>query len=122
MGGVNSPSLQENIREEHEVYRDIIQDDSFLDDYYNLTAKAISMLKWATIYCKGAEGIFRGADDTWLNQEKALDLLTSNYGREGIYGFLATQYQPMRVPNTKGFMPIDRYNWTLILFMGSRFS
>jgi len=115
LGRVDSPSLQQKIREEFEDKGDIIQDDSFLDDYYNLTAKSISMLKWATLYCKEAQGIFRGADDIWLNQENTLKLLIFNYGREGIYGVLNRQAKPLRDPKHKWFMPYDRYNRTRLL-------
>jgi len=112
-GRVKSPALQQDIREEYEANGDIIQDGSFLDDYYNLTAKAISMLRWATLYCKGAEGVFRGADDIWLNQEKALELLISNYRKEGIYGFIIRQPWPLE-NNNRWSMPKTRYNKTYL--------
>jgi len=112
LGRVDSALLQSDIKKEFEANGDIIQDDSFLDDYHNLTAKAISMLKYATLYCKGVKGVFRAADDIWLNQEKALELLNSNFGSEGIYGVLLRKMVPIRNPKSKWYMPWNRYNQT----------
>ncbi|KAK2140041.1 hypothetical protein NP493_6017g00009 [Ridgeia piscesae] len=47
-------------------YNDIVQS-SFVDDYRNLTYKAISALKWVSLYCRNAKFVLKSDDDILVN-------------------------------------------------------
>lgn len=53
MGKPRSEKEQRIVDEEHQLFGDIVQGD-FIEDYKNLTLKAIMGLKWVSLYCKQA--------------------------------------------------------------------
>ena len=66
--------IQEEIDLEAKEHHDIIQG-NFIEYYYNLTLKSISMLRWANTYCKQDHFIIKVDDDIifqidWFLQKK----------------------------------------------------
>lgn len=66
LGVTNSSRLQQDIQEESQHHRDIIQLD-IIDSYLNLTLKVLSMFHWTTTYCPGAKWIVKSDDDVFVN-------------------------------------------------------
>ena len=70
-----SQQIQEEIHLEAKEHQDIIQG-NFIEYYYNLTLKSISMLRWANTYCKQDHFIIKVDDDIvfkidWFLEKKA---------------------------------------------------
>ena len=68
----NNQTDEQLIREESEKYGDLIQF-GFIDSYYNLTLKSVSILRWSQKYCK-TEYFLKTDDDIIVN----IDLLLKN--------------------------------------------
>ena len=68
----NNQTDEQLIREESEKYGDLIQF-GFIDSYYNLTLKSVSILRWSQNYCK-TEYFLKSDDDIIVN----IDLLLKN--------------------------------------------
>ena len=51
---------------DHKLHHDILSED-FLDDYKNLTHKAVGALKWITSKCKRAKFVLKTDDDVLVN-------------------------------------------------------
>lgn len=62
LGLTNKPDIQSMISYESETYQDIAQS-TYIDDYRNLTYKAISGCKWMSLYCKQAKLVLKADDD-----------------------------------------------------------
>ncbi len=59
-------SVQKALQEESEVYRDIMQED-YIDNYKNLTFKAIGSLRWILDNCHNTTFILKADDDVLVN-------------------------------------------------------
>ena len=57
-----SNEIQEKNLIEAKEHQDIIQS-NFIDDYYNLTLKSISLLRWANIHCKQDQFVIKVYDE-----------------------------------------------------------
>ena len=62
------------LKEESNRYKDMIQM-QFIDNYWNLTLKSVSILRWAQNKCKNSKLIIKTDDDTILNINKILNSL-----------------------------------------------
>ena len=62
----SDPALTLRLTNESAKYNDIVQS-SFVDDYRNLTYKAISALKWVSLYCRNAKFVLKADDDILVN-------------------------------------------------------
>ena len=62
----SAPALTRRLMYESANYNDIVQS-SFVDDYRNLTYKAISALKWVSLYCRNAKFVLKSDDDILVN-------------------------------------------------------
>ena len=58
---------QKLVEIENEKYKDLIQF-GFIDSYYNLTLKSISVLRWTQIYCN-TKYVLKADDDIVVNIE-----------------------------------------------------
>ncbi|XP_041371098.1 beta-1,3-galactosyltransferase 5-like isoform X1 [Gigantopelta aegis] len=75
------PFMQSLINKENEIYQDIIQA-NFVDTYYNLTMKSISLLQWASMYCKSAKYVLKVDDDVYTNIKILLSLVATHNSTE----------------------------------------
>ena len=78
----------ELIRKESEQFNDIIQFD-FIDNYYNLTLKMISILNWVQNNCQSSQYILKADDDVIINIRRLLEKLSSF--KPGITGYKVTE-------------------------------
>ena len=93
--------INAELKKESDTHRDMIQF-AFIDAYFNLTLKAISILRWIDKNCRNSEYILKTDDDVIVNSQLLLDSL----GRfeTGISGCLGVQEDIPRDPTSKNLM------------------
>ncbi|OWF40050.1 beta-1,3-galactosyltransferase 1-like [Mizuhopecten yessoensis] len=77
LGAPANPEMDEQVREEFIVFRDILQED-FKDAYSNLTYKTMMAYKWASTKCKHAKFVMKTDDDMYVNIPNILKTLNTN--------------------------------------------
>ena len=80
-------SIDEGLRKESEENKDIIQF-SFKDNYYNLTLKAVSLLRWIDRKCRNAEYILKTDDDLLVDIIQVINSLI-DLEKYAFHGYLA---------------------------------
>ena len=94
--GLNSdPLVNQELRSEADKYSDLIQF-GFIDHYYNLTLKSISMLRWIQSKCQTIAYTLKTDDDVMVNVKNLMNRL--NEFKSGITGFLLEKGKPIRDP------------------------
>ena len=99
--GLNSdPIVNQKLRLEADKYEDLIQF-GFIDHYYNLTLKSISMLRWIQSKCQTIAYTLKTDDDVMINVENLMNRL--NEFKSGITGFFQPRISllPVRSPNSE---------------------
>ena len=74
------PSNQSDLEKlliENDMYRDVIMGD-FIDNYRNLTLKAIMTLKWVSLFCKHVDYVIHAADNAFINIFEMRKLMDDN--------------------------------------------
>nr|XP_022313823.1 beta-1,3-galactosyltransferase 5-like [Crassostrea virginica]XP_022313824.1 beta-1,3-galactosyltransferase 5-like [Crassostrea virginica] len=66
VGTVDDKTVQEQLKNESNLYQDIIQGD-FVDSYKNLTNKGVMGYRWITENCMNAEIVIKIDDDSFIN-------------------------------------------------------
>jgi len=109
--GLSSNDSKSNIREEFDIYGDIIQA-NFIDRYFNNTLKTISNINWASKYCQRAKYVVLLDDDFFVNPQNLIKMLDGLpiKNRTGLYmGQLFEGYEPHRDPKSKWFVSETEY-------------
>ena len=65
-GSTLDENIQRSLEEESQEYRDLVQGD-FLDNYYNLSYKAIMGNLWVAEFCSQAEFLVKTDDDMFVD-------------------------------------------------------
>ncbi|XP_073701040.1 beta-1,3-galactosyltransferase 2-like [Garra rufa] len=110
MGLNNEGTLQEQLRNESQQYKDLIQV-NFLDSYRNLTIKTMMMMEWLSMNCQQASFAIKVDVDVLLNMNNLINMLVSlnpvptNY----MTGLVWYASPVMRNPFNKFFVPYDVY-------------
>ena len=83
------PSSQKNINLESNQNHDVLQA-SFIESYYNLTIKSLTMLKWFSETCheQNFEYLMKVDDDTYVNIHQLINLLIDNTHKNLLTGFI----------------------------------
>ena len=102
LGLSNNRTIEEIIRTESLIYEDILQF-GFIDNYYNNTLKAISILRWINKFCRKPEFILKTDDDVMVNTKSILKNL--DQFQTGISGIKFDRPQVERDKKSKWFMP-----------------
>ena len=94
------------LKEESKQYKDMIQM-QFIDSYWNLTLKTLSILHWVNKNCKNSKLIIKADDDIVLN----IDLLLHSLDQfeKGISGFKDSKLYVERDPAVKWWYPKEYY-------------
>ena len=74
--GNSTEDINLDLKEENDMYGDIIQEE-FVENYYNLTLKTLTGLKWASIYCPNAKFVLKVDDDVIVNSFSLIKYLKS---------------------------------------------
>ncbi|EDW35146.1 GL24766 [Drosophila persimilis] len=110
LGRTTNASLNESLNKENNIYGDMIRG-HFIDSYFNLTLKTISMLEWADTHCPNVKFILKTDDDMFINVPKLLDFIDARYKNDRtIYGRLVEDWKPIRKRTSKYFVPYKLYN------------
>lgn len=83
MMGRASEDVQQDVKKEFDKYGDIVQGD-FVDDYKNLTLKAIMSLKWVSTYCPHVPYVMKTDDDSFLNIFEIVKLVRDNRHKSSV--------------------------------------
>ncbi|XP_054156750.1 beta-1,3-galactosyltransferase 1-like [Oppia nitens] len=103
----DNPTVNEELIIESDTYRDIIQF-GFIDNYYNLTLKAIAIQRWLHRYCRSVKYLLKIDDDTFVNIGQLLKVLPDfPIGFNGLIrsGDLVVR----RDPNSRWYIPVEYY-------------
>lgn len=113
------PRLERQLKEESTLYGDILQF-NFTDDYYNLTLKTVSILRWTALHCSGARFLLKLDDDVFLRLGPFLTRVANlSSDRRTLYGILRTGSTVLRNPKWKWsiatrFWPYQHYPTFLV--------
>ncbi|KAH9519688.1 Beta-1,3-galactosyltransferase 1 [Bulinus truncatus] len=105
LGSTKSTDTQRKIEEESITFHDIVQE-SFEDNYHNIRFKAVSMLKWASTYCRQAKYVIRNDDDIIENLTSVVEVVkrTSLTDSNFILGRLRFNECPKRHVESKYYL------------------
>ncbi|KAJ7987446.1 hypothetical protein DPEC_G00326560 [Dallia pectoralis] len=101
------PDLSEMLRYENDRHRDILQW-NYRDTFFNLTAKEVLFLNWTATRCPGAQFIFKGDDDVFVNTLGILvflEGLSGSKAKDLFVGDVITNAGPQRNKKVKYFIP-----------------
>lgn len=106
--GTPKAGLTTYIEEESKTYGDILLW-NFEDTFFNLTLKDILFWDWFTKHCANSRFVFKGDDDIFVRTPSLLDYLEKQKSKEFITGDLISAALPVRLENTKYFIPHSFY-------------
>ena len=101
-------TVQPVLREELASYQDLLQF-NFLDNYWNITLKAIGELKWAAQHCNTSAYMVKVDDDVVVNVPMLAELVQKRSLPSGITG-LQHHILAHREPDHKWYMPPRVYH------------
>lgn len=112
LGDPSRDDVRRQILAENALHGDVVQG-NFVDAYYNLTLKTVTMVHWAARFCPQAHFLLKIDDDFFLNVWE----FTSTIRRLGrgpvtnrtIWGFLAKNRPVIRTPIVKWNIPESQY-------------
>lgn len=95
--------FQEQVLEESNKYKDLIQDLSFVDSYYNLTLKVVTMLRLVDRHCgDSTKYLMKIDDDMFLHVGRLVQVLKDRNDSSNILiGKLLTDAKPIRYSSNK---------------------
>ncbi|KAG9486409.1 hypothetical protein GDO78_006664 [Eleutherodactylus coqui] len=92
---------------ESQKYGDILQWD-FHDTFYNLTLKQFLFHEWLDEYCPGANFIFNGDDDVFVNTFNVVAYVRGHEADKHLFvGQLIANVGPIREPGSKYYVPVQ---------------
>lgn len=95
LGQPRDIQTQRQILSESERFGDILQF-GFIDDYHNLTLKAIAILGWASLNCLVGDYIVKTDDDIVVNTKRLRYNIDKRVFPSGLTGKLFTNSKPIR--------------------------
>ncbi|KAL7011904.1 hypothetical protein ACKWTF_014507 [Chironomus riparius] len=108
--GSSIPKNEKKLNDENAKHADLIHG-NFVDSYFNLTLKTISMLEWVINNCRNAKFILKADDDTFINVNKLLKLLKPRMSdTKTIYGRVGTGWTPFRDKMSKYYISFDEFS------------
>ena len=104
--------LQGRVEKEEETFGDILQG-SFVDNYYNLTLKTISLLRWVNETCDGVKYVLKIDDDMFVNMQMVVDFCETRTFSKAVIGKLARKWSPHHDPKSKWYVPETAFNGSI---------
>ncbi|XP_072260805.1 N-acetyllactosaminide beta-1,3-N-acetylglucosaminyltransferase 3-like [Pyxicephalus adspersus] len=99
--------LRQLLKIESETYGDILQWD-FHDTFFNLTLKQFLFHQWLEGYCPGANFIFNGDDDVFVNTFNVVTYLRGLKADNHLFvGQLIANVGPIRESGSKYYVPVQ---------------
>lgn len=107
--GSSNETVNEIIRQEHDLYGDIIRG-SFVDSYDNLTLKTMAMHEWVSSYCSKAKFVLKTDDDMFIHVSKLLTFINLlDPTKDTLYGRVVKKWKPVRSHSSKYFLSTEQY-------------
>ncbi|KAJ6220587.1 hypothetical protein RDWZM_006399 [Blomia tropicalis] len=107
LGQNETNRIQRQLVKEADQYNDILQF-NFVENYYNLTLKAIAELRWAEIHCNRSRHLIKVDDDVLLNIPYLDAWLQKGNLPSGMIGRMLNT-PANRTPGHKWYMPTRYY-------------
>ncbi|XP_014666173.1 PREDICTED: beta-1,3-galactosyltransferase 5-like [Priapulus caudatus] len=109
VGKTDAASDDATLTHEAATHGDVVRVD--VDEgYYNITHKAVLMLRWATHNCSGALYVMKTDDDSYVNVRRlSSELRAHPADRPLLLGHLLARGRPNREPGSKFYMPYSMY-------------
>ncbi|XP_056408031.1 N-acetyllactosaminide beta-1,3-N-acetylglucosaminyltransferase 3-like isoform X2 [Hyla sarda] len=99
--------LRQLLKIESQTFADILQWD-FHDTFFNLTLKQFLFHMWLDEYCPGANFIFNGDDDVFVNTFNAVTYLRDHKADRHLFvGQLIANVGPIREAGSKYYVPVQ---------------
>ncbi|KAH8409320.1 hypothetical protein KR222_000203 [Zaprionus bogoriensis] len=108
LGRGHNESVDQALTQENSMYGDLIRG-SFIDSYYNLTLKTISMLEWTDRHCDRAKYVLKTDDDMFINVPRLMKFLGDRDKKRTIYGRLAKRWTAVRNVKSKYYVSHEEY-------------
>ncbi|KAI1280919.1 Beta-1,3-galactosyltransferase 2 [Halotydeus destructor] len=112
LGSSLDATVQDQVYREEGQYNDILQG-SFIDDYYNLTLKTISLMRWVNSTCSQVKYVLKVDDDMFVNMQMMVDFSETRTFNKAIIGKLARKWKPHREAASKWYVPQSAFNGTM---------
>lgn len=106
---------QQELQIEAKQFNDIIQF-GFIDNYYNLTLKALSILRWIRKNCLTSDYVLKTDDDVLVNVPLLDTMIKEKKFADGLTGKMLTTRSNRRFGH-KWFMPPDIYEYRFYRFL-----
>ena len=100
-------TLQAPLQAELNQHEDILQF-GFVEDYFNLTLKAIAELKWASHHCNSSSYMVKVDDDVVLNMPMLYEVVQKKMLPSGLTGLQHTAHAKRQLDN-RHYMPPSVY-------------
>jgi hypothetical protein len=104
--------IQEKVFQEESAHGDLLQG-AFIDNYYNLTLKTISLLRWVNATCDRIKYVLKIDDDMFVNMQMMVDFCETRSFPKAVIGKLARKWKPHRNKLSKWFVPQEAFNGTV---------
>ncbi|XP_054152681.1 acetylgalactosaminyl-O-glycosyl-glycoprotein beta-1,3-N-acetylglucosaminyltransferase-like [Oppia nitens] len=112
VGSSLSPVVQHRVLMEDERTSDLLQG-QYIDNYFNLTLKTISMMHWLSTRCSRVKYVLKVDDDMFVNMQHITDFTETRNFNKCIIGKLAKNWKPHRNTNNKWYVPPEAFNGTV---------
>ncbi|KAI9563442.1 hypothetical protein GHT06_010905 [Daphnia sinensis] len=116
IGSTNDTTVQNNIRAESIINKDLIQVD-LMDSYMNLTLKTVAMLYWSFHFCPDAKFILKCDDDVYINVPHLITLVSRlPLNSSTVYGSAVANLKPTRPRDVDAIslgMDDDEKKWAI---------
>lgn len=89
MGVPRDLAIERSLKAEADLNHDLLQF-NFIEDYYNLTLKAVSLLKWSYRHCGKSPYMVKTDDDVVLNMPMLYQLVRQRKIPSGLTGLVMT--------------------------------
>ena len=112
IGNSRDANINSKVKKENEQYSDLLQG-AYIDSYYNLTLKTMSMMKWVSDNCDKVKFVLKVDDDMFINMQLLVDFCETRTFTNSIIGHIAKKWKPHRDAKSKWFVSQSVFNGTV---------
>ena len=110
LGMSSNATINRLVREESQIYNDILQMGSFNDSYSLGTRKLMKIYKWISIHCVNSIFMLKINDDVIMNTFKVIEYFRKNeFRKRSIFGLKIENGAPVRDTKSKFYLNQDQY-------------